>query len=112
MWDELTRGSLGAVVLADTRRLEACFAAVDFFERRGIGFLIAINDFDGAYKYDPGELRAALKLSPHVPIMNCDARDRRSATKVLIGLIQHLLAGASSSESRSPQTPMPTWSPS
>jgi uncharacterized protein len=92
MWDELSRGALGAVVLADTRRLEACFEAVDFFERRGIKFIVAINEFDGAFHYELEEVRAALGLKPHVPVTLCDARDTRSATSVLVALVQHLLA--------------------
>lgn len=93
MWEELSRGALGAVVLADTRRLEDCFGAVDFFERRGIKFVIAANEFDGAFRYDVEEIRAALKIKPHVPVMLCDARDQRSATSVLIALVRHLLDG-------------------
>lgn len=92
MWDELSTGAIGAVVLADTRRLEACFAAVDFFERRGIKFIVAINEFDEAFRYDPEEVRSALELSPSVPVALCDARDPRSATSVLVQLIQHVLA--------------------
>lgn len=92
MWDELSSGALGAVVLADTRRLEACFDAVDFFERRGIKFVVAINEFDGAFRYEQEEVRAALELKPHVPVTLCDARDPRSATSVLVCLLQHLLA--------------------
>jgi signal recognition particle receptor subunit beta len=91
MWDELSAGALGAIVLADTRRLEACFDAVDFFESRGISFLVAVNEFDGAFRYEPEEVRAALELNPYVPIVLCDARDGRSATSVLRSLIQHLL---------------------
>ncbi len=74
MWDELSEGALGAVVLADTRRLEECFAAVDFFEQRGIGFIVAVNEFDGSYRYDPEEVRAALDLAPEIPVVLCDAR--------------------------------------
>lgn len=97
MWDELSAGALGAVVLADTRRLEACFEAVDFFENRGIQFLVAVNEFDGAaFHYDPDEVRAALELDPRVPIVLCDARDRQSASSVLRALIQHLLAAVPS----------------
>jgi uncharacterized protein len=92
MWNELSTGALGAVVLADTRRLEACFDAVDFFERRGIRFIVAVNEFDGTFRYEPEEVRAALELKPHVPVTVCDARDPRSATSVLIELIRHLLA--------------------
>lgn len=92
MWDELSNGALGAVVLADTRRLEASFDAVDFFESRGIQFLVGVNEFDDAFRYDPDEVRAALELGPQVPIVLCDARDRQSASSVLRSLIQHLLA--------------------
>jgi signal recognition particle receptor subunit beta len=92
MWDELSAGALGAVVLADTRRLEDSFDAVDFFESRGIPFLVAVNEFDGAFRYEPDEVRAALELGPGVPIVVCDARDRQSATSALRALIRHLLA--------------------
>jgi signal recognition particle receptor subunit beta len=91
MWDELSTGALGAVVLADTRRLEACFSAVDFFESRGIRFVVAVNEFDGAFRYEPAEIRAALDLKPYVPVTQCDARNPRSATTVLVSLVQYLL---------------------
>jgi uncharacterized protein len=100
MWDELSAGALGAVVLADTRRLEACFGAVDFFERRDIKFVVAVNEFDGAFRYEPDEVRAALELKPHVPVALCDARSQRSATSVLVSLIQHLLESTLSSSTR------------
>jgi signal recognition particle receptor subunit beta len=92
MWDELSAGALGAVVLADTRRLEHCFAAVDFFERRGIGFIVAVNEFDGSHRYDPEEVRAAIDLKPDVPVVLCDARQASSGTRVLVSLVQYLLA--------------------
>ena len=91
MWDELSAGAMGAVVLADTRRLEDCFAAVDFFESRGIGFLVAINHFENSFRYEPADVRSALYLKPEVPVVFCDARDSRSATGVLVQLVQHLL---------------------
>jgi uncharacterized protein len=91
MWDELSAGALGAIVLADTRRLEDSFEAIDFFENRGIEFLVAVNEFDGAFRYEPDEVRAALELDPRVPIMLCDARDPVSATSALRSLIKHLL---------------------
>ncbi|WP_093802418.1 ATP/GTP-binding protein [Streptomyces sp. Wb2n-11] len=94
MWDELSAGALGAVVLTDTRRLEDCFGAVDFFERRGIAFTVAVNEFDGAYHYTPDEVRAAIDLKPHVPVVMCDARQCASATSVLIALVQHILSFA------------------
>ncbi|TDE37197.1 ATP/GTP-binding protein [Actinomadura sp. 6K520] len=94
LWDELAAGALGAVVLADTRRLEDCFEAVDFFENRGVRFLVAVNEFDGSFRYAPDEVRAALELHPHVPIVLCDARDPSSATAALRSLILHLLATA------------------
>ncbi|MFE7773654.1 ATP/GTP-binding protein [Streptomyces sp. NPDC057445] len=92
MWDELSEGALGAVVLADTRRLENSFSAVDFFERRGIGFVVAVNEFDGAYRYEPEEVRAAIDLKPEVPVVLCDARVPGSGIRTLVTLVQHLLA--------------------
>jgi uncharacterized protein len=99
MWDELSNGALGAVVLADTRRLDSCFEAVDFFERRDIPFLVAVNQFDNAFHYEPEEVQVALNLKPDVPIVLCDARDGNSATSVLVTLIQHLLTTTMSSYS-------------
>ncbi|NLU73028.1 ATP-binding protein [Streptomyces sp. HNM0575] len=96
MWNELSEGALGAVVLADTRRLEHCFAAVDFFERRGITFIVAVNEFDNSYHYGPDEVRAAIDLKPDVPVVLCDARESRSATQVLVSLVQHLINTRSS----------------
>ncbi|MGK5449807.1 GTP-binding protein [Streptomyces radiopugnans] len=91
MWDELSSGALGAVVLADTRRLDQCFAAVDYFERRGMGFIVAVNEFDGAHRYHPDEVRVALDLKPEVPVVMCDARHASSGTQVLVSLVQHLI---------------------
>ncbi|MFE5975259.1 ATP/GTP-binding protein [Streptomyces sp. NPDC056460] len=92
MWDELSEGALGAVVLADTRRLQECFPAVDFFERRGIRFVVAVNEFDGSFRYEPDEVRAALDLSPDVPVVLCDARVSSSGISTLLTLVEHLLA--------------------
>ncbi|WP_414636007.1 GTP-binding protein [Amycolatopsis sp.] len=91
LWDELSAGALGAVVLADTRRLEHSFAALDFFERRGIPFLVAVNQFDGAHRYRAQEIRAALDLGPEVPVVLCDARVPNSGIEVLLSLVQHLI---------------------
>ncbi|GAA4891930.1 ATP/GTP-binding protein [Streptomyces coeruleoprunus] len=92
MWDELSEGALGAVVLADTRRLQESFSAVDFFERRGIQFVVAVNEFDGSYRYEPEEVRAAIDLKPEVPVVLCDARIASSGIQTLVTLVQHLLA--------------------
>jgi uncharacterized protein len=94
MWDELSNGALGAVVLADTRRLADCFAAVDYFENRVIPFIVAVNVFDDSFRYAPEEVQAAVGLAPHVRVVMCDARDRRSATSVLISLVEHVAATA------------------
>ena len=92
MWDDLSYGALGAVVLADTRRLSDCFPSVDYFERRQLPFIVAINVFDGAPGYDAEDVRIALDLDPSVPAMLCDARQRASVKDVLITLVQHVLA--------------------
>jgi signal recognition particle receptor subunit beta len=96
VWDELCAGALGAIVLADTRRLADCFPAIDFLESRGVHFIVAVNEFDGAFSYRPEEVRTALELDQRVPIVWCDARDSRSATWVLRSLIQDLLLAAPS----------------
>ena len=91
LWNELCHGAMGAVVLADTRRLGDCFAAVDFFERRGLGFIVAVNEFDLAHRYTPDEVRSALDLRAEVPVVSCDARQAASGTRVLVSLVQHLI---------------------
>ncbi|MGW4435033.1 GTP-binding protein [Streptomyces sp. NPDC004596] len=106
LWDELSAGALGAVVLADTRRLEHCFPAVDFFESRGIAFVVAVNEFDGAHPYEPEEVRAALDLKPEVPVVLCDARLSSSGVRVLLSLVQHLITSRSSHGSEGTPHPL------
>jgi hypothetical protein len=91
LWDELANGALGAVVLADTGRLTDCFASVDYFERRGTPFLVAVNCFDGSRRHGAEAIRSALDLDPHVPVLLCDARDRTSVKEVLVALVEHVL---------------------
>ncbi|MFD7368566.1 ATP/GTP-binding protein [Nocardiopsis alba] len=93
MWDELVEGALGAVVLADTRRLDTCFHAVDFFEQRGVPFVVAVNRFDGSTPYRAEEVREALDLSDTVPVLVADARERESAKEVLVSLVTHVIDG-------------------
>jgi uncharacterized protein len=93
MWDDLVRGAIGAVVLVDTRRLEDSFAAVDFFEARSLPFLIAVNQFDDSPTHTVEELREALCVSPAVPIINVDARQRDSAKNALIAITTFALDG-------------------
>ncbi|MFD7627755.1 ATP/GTP-binding protein [Streptomyces sp. NPDC059851] len=94
LWEELCTGALGAVVLADTRGLDDCFPAVDFFERRGIGFVVAVNEFDDGHRYTAQEVREAVGLAPGVPVVRCDARLPGSGTGVLARLVHHLLSPA------------------
>ena len=91
MWDELSHGALGAVVLADTRRLDDCFPAVDYFENSGLPFVIALNGFDGNQPYNPDEVREALQIGPDTPIITTDARHRADAKSALITLVEHAL---------------------
>lgn len=91
MWEELAEGALGAIVLADTRRLEDCFETIDFFERRSLPFIVAVNCFDGVRSHLPGDVRIALDVDPNVPVMLCDARERESVKRVMIELVSHVL---------------------
>ena len=91
MWDELVRGAIGAIVLVDTRRLADCFAAVDFFEHRGLPYLVAVNCFDGVQLHQLEDVREALAVGPQVPVIPCDARSRESTKQVLITLVEYVL---------------------
>jgi signal recognition particle receptor subunit beta len=92
MWDDLALGAIGAVILTDTRRIADCFASIDYFERSGTPFVIAVNCFDGAPRFEPEDIRIALTLAPEVPIVLCDARNRDSVKKVLVGLVRYVLS--------------------
>ncbi len=90
MWDDLCDGALGAVVLADTRRLADSFVALDYFEARDTPFVVAVNHFDGSYRYPIPEVRDALGVGDHIPVIDCDARHRESVKFALITLLQHV----------------------
>ncbi|MGW2635777.1 GTP-binding protein [Streptomyces sp. NPDC001348] len=89
LWDRLFSGTLGAVVLVDTRRIDDSWYAIDRLEHHGTPFIVACNDFGGPV-HPPGAVRAALDLDPHVPLVDCDARSRESSKQVLITLVQHI----------------------
>ena len=91
MWDDLASGALGAVIMADTRRLADCFASVDYFERHGTPFIVAVNCFQGAKRFPESAVRTALDLDPDVPVVICDARRRASSRDVLIALVEHAI---------------------
>ncbi len=91
LWDDLVLGAIGAVVLADTRRLKESFPCVDFFEARTTPFMVAVNCFADGKTYTPQDVLLALNLDPEVPVMLCDARDRLSVKAVLITLLQHVI---------------------
>ncbi|MDD7942324.1 ATP/GTP-binding protein [Actinomycetospora lutea] len=91
MWDDLVRGAIGAVVLADTRRLADCFAAVDFFEDRRLPYVLGVNCFDGVLRHELEDVREALAIDPSVPILTVDARDRESTKQALIALVEHAM---------------------
>jgi uncharacterized protein len=94
MWDDIARGSAGAVVIVDTRRIADGFGAIDFFEDRQVPFLVAVNQFDGAPRHHPASVRDALALPAEVPLVICDAREGRSVVSVLATLVEHALARA------------------
>ena len=92
MWDELIRGAVGAAVLVDTRRIADAFAPLDYFENRHLPYLVALNCFDGAPRYEPDEIREALAIPAHVPLVMCDARQRDSVKQVLVNVVEHAMA--------------------
>ncbi|MFC4002113.1 ATP/GTP-binding protein [Prauserella oleivorans] len=92
MWDDLAYGAIGAVVLVDTRRLADAFPSIDFFENRKLPYIVAINCFDRLLHHSIEDVRHALTISPSVPIMACDVRERESAKQVLISVVKHAIA--------------------
>lgn len=107
MWDDLVRGALGAVILADTRRLADCFAAVDYFEQRELPYVVAINCFDGLLRHAVEDVREALQVGYAVPIVTCDARSRESTKAALISVVEHTMARATAAIDRSPAGVLP-----
>ena len=101
MWDDLSAGALGAVVLVDSRRLADCFYAIDYFESKGIPFVIAVNQFDGASSHELDEIRGALQLDPEVLVTYCDARERNSVKSVLLALFEVILTRMQSKQNAS-----------
>ncbi|MEV1078785.1 ATP/GTP-binding protein [Streptomyces sp. NPDC050211] len=91
MWDDLVRGAIGAVVMADTRRLKDCFPALDYFESCGLPYVVAVNHFDGSEWFEPEDVREALTIPAHIPVMIMDARRRISVIETLLSLVGHAL---------------------
>jgi uncharacterized protein len=91
MWDDLVRGAIGAVVLADTRRLPDCFPALDYFESSGLPYIVAVNHFEGTELFEAEDVREALTVPPHVPVVIMDARNRITVIESLLTLVAHAL---------------------
>ena len=104
LWDDLVDGALGAIVLLDTRRIEDCFPAIDYFEEHEIPFIIGINRFDYSRRFAIGEIQDALGISDTAPLVECDARRRESVKQILVALTEEVLA-----KRLSRQRPVPTW---
>jgi signal recognition particle receptor subunit beta len=91
MWDDLIQGAIGAVVLVDTRRLADSFPAVDYFETAKLPFVIGINGFHGEFPHTVSDVQEALSISPSIPVIECDARERESTKSTLITLVEHAM---------------------
>ncbi len=91
MWDDLCLGAIGAIVLVDTARLDDSFSPLDYFESKGLPFIVAVNQFDGAERYSLEDVATALALPAHVPIISVDARDRESAKHALVRVTEYAL---------------------
>ncbi len=91
MWDELVRGAVGAVVIADTRRLADSFAPLDFFEQRGVPYVVVLNRFDGSLHHEIADVRDALGIAEQIPVLAVDVRERIDTKKVLIALVRHAI---------------------
>jgi signal recognition particle receptor subunit beta len=92
MWDDITRGAIGAVILVDSRRLADSFGAIDYMEQREVPFIVALNAFDGVQAHDVEDVRDALQVGQEVPFIVTDARDREAVKSVLVRLVEHAMA--------------------
>lgn len=102
MWDEIAGGALGAIILADARRIHESFAAIDYFENREIPFIIAVNHFAGAAEYKIEEIQYALDIPAHIPTIIGDARDRESCKYMLVTLVDSLIDASTGSATTGP----------
>ena len=102
LWDDLVDGALGAVVLVDTDRIDDCYPVVDFFEERGLPFLLAVNQFEGSRRFDLDEIREAIVADVAVPLVECDARHRESVKAALVLLLEHILVGRRATQAIDP----------
>jgi signal recognition particle receptor subunit beta len=100
MWDDLVEGALGGLVIVDTRRLDDCYAAVDYFEHRQVPFVVAVNSFDGQIEHNLDEVRWALDIADQVPLITFDARRRGSVRDALLSVLELALERADSSSRR------------
>jgi uncharacterized protein len=91
MWDDIVSGALGAIVLVDTRRIDDCYPAIDYFETRGIPFIVVVNNFEGAPRYDLAEIRHAVSVADDVDLIEVDARQTEPVKEALITLLNRLL---------------------
>jgi signal recognition particle receptor subunit beta len=94
MWDDLVQGALGGLVIVDTRRLDDCYAAVDYFEHRGIPFAVAVNAFDGVLEHGLDEVRWALDVAEGVPVVAFDAREQGAVRDALLVVLEVALKRA------------------
>ena len=98
MWDDICTGALGAVVLVDTRRIDQCFPAIDYFEAKRVPFVIGVNAFEGAPRFQLDEVRDALGVGDQVPVLDCDARHKESVKRTLVNLLESLVTQAKARE--------------
>ncbi|WP_406689641.1 ATP/GTP-binding protein [Saccharopolyspora sp. ID03-671] len=91
MWDSIATGALGAIVIVDPDRLGQCFAILDFFEDRGIPFVVAVNEFEGATRHEPDQIAAALDLDPDIPVLHFDARSKPDTKEVLVTVLSRAI---------------------
>jgi len=103
MWADLIRGALGAVVLVDTRRLDNCYTSIDYYETRGVPFVVAVNQFAQAPQHHRDDVRYALNIADDVPLLRCDARDRESVKEILLALLEVVLRSIQSAAAVQPE---------
>jgi len=96
MWEILSEGMLGFIVLVDSTRPETFREARSILETfrayAPTPYVVAANKQDKAEAWDLNDMRVALRLDPHIKLLPCVATRKESVKNVLLELLYGILA--------------------
>ena len=96
MWEILSEGMLGFVVMVDSTRPETFREARSILETfrayAPTPYVVAANKQDQEDAWEPSDIRIALRLDPKVKLLSCIAPDKETVKNVLLELLYSILA--------------------